>query len=481
MLTDGIQQPVTLLVMFIILLLLSWHLTLAVMVVLPALDGLLFSIATPLQQNARKQKKKTDDLSSRMTESLANIRLVKAFGAEAIEIYKFRQRQLTLFRYMMARRMAKFGSGPLMEFLATVAMGGAILLGGWMTLSSPPQISFPNYAAFLLALRGFYKPVKNLADVTNKYQVAKVSADRMQEMLRLEPKLLDDPDPLSFERLERDIEFRDVSFSYGKGRVLEGIELRVKAGERVAFAGHSGYGKTNMINLLVRLIDPYEGQVLVDGIDLRRYRIADWRRRLANVTQDTFLFDDTVANNIAYGADGLEGLDIKKNESGVIADYARAQEAARAANAHDFIMELEGGKGYKTQIGPGGSRLSGGQRQRIAIARAIYRNPKILILDEATSALDSQSQSLVQSALTRLMEGRTTFVVAHRISTIRTVDCIYMLDSGRIAESGTHQQLVAAGGLYAAMVSRAHGGVIDGTEDKRENESSLQPSFEEFD
>ena len=444
LMSDGVQQPITLVCMFALLLFLSVKLTLGVMLVLPVVGVLLFIFARILRKNTRKQKKKADQLSSSLTESLTNIRLVKAFGTEEVEIGKFQKRWLALFKYMMARRMTKFGSSPLMESIGAVAVGGVILTGSWMITSG--EMSFPDFLIFNFTLSRFYRPLKNLATLTNKWQIARVSAERMIGMLEMRPQLREEPNPLPFERLREGIELRQVSFSYGGSEVLRAVNLHVPAGGRVAFAGPSGSGKTTLVNLVARLFDPREGAVLVDGIDLRKYRVADWRRRLAIVTQDTYLFDDTVAANIAYGTDAV--------------DMERIEAAARAANAHEFIAGLEGGKGYATPVGPGGSRLSGGQRQRLAIARAIYRDPEILILDEATSALDTQSQALVQEALGRLMAGRTTFVVAHRISTIRDVDCIYVLSGGRVVESGSHGDLLARGGLYAGLVSQSEAGVL---------------------
>jgi subfamily B ATP-binding cassette protein MsbA len=440
LMSDGIQQPITLVTMFSILMFLSWQLTLGVMLILPVIGGLLYYFARVLRKNTRKQKEKSDELSSSLTESLSNIRLVKAFGTEKLEIAKFHERSMALFRYIMARRLVKFGSSPLMELLGSLAVGGVILFGGWMILSTPPRMKFEDYIIYLFTLSRFYGPIKKLASLTNKYQIARVSCERMIEMMGLRPKLGDNPDGARFERVREAIEFHNVGFSYGKESVLKNVSLRVPAGSRVAFAGPSGSGKTTLINLLVRLFDPREGRIVVDGMDLREYRLRDWREHLAIVTQDTYLFEDTIANNIAYGS--------------ATVDRPRIEAAARAANAHEFIMDFAGARGYDTPVGPVGSRLSGGQRQRIAIARAIYRDPKVLILDEATSALDSQSQFLVQEALGRLMEGRTTFVIAHRISTIRDVDCIYVLGGGGgIAESGTHDDLIAQGGLYAALAT----------------------------
>jgi ABC-type multidrug transport system fused ATPase/permease subunit len=444
LLSDGIQQPITILAMFAMLLYIDWHLTLGVLVVLPFIGGLLYYFARVLRKNTRKQKKQADQLSSALTESLNNIRLIKAFGTEDFEAEKYHVRSVELFKVMMARRTAKFGASPLMEFLGMCAMGIVLLAGGYMLTTG--KIQFDNLLIFFGALTRFYRPVRQLATMNNKYQIAKVSAERMGEMLGLIPHIQDRSDALPFKQVGQSIEFRDVSFSYAEKEILHGISFHVAAGHSVAFAGPSGAGKTTLVNMLARLFDPSEGAILIDGIDLRCYKINDWRRQLAIVTQDTFLFDDTIAANIAYGEDDP--------------DLKRIEESSRAANAHEFIMTLDGGLGYMTRIGPGGMRLSGGQRQRIAIARALYRDPKILILDEATSALDAQSQALVQEALSRLMVGRTTFIVAHRISTIRNVDCIYVLSQGRVVESGSHDDLVNQGGLYARLARQGGHGTV---------------------
>ncbi len=436
MLSAGVQQPVQIATMFGMLCYLDWNMTKWVLVVVPIVGGILYYFARTLRKNTRKEKSKADQLSSNMTESLTNIRLVKAFGTEKIEIGKFHKRTQELFRYMMARRIAKFASGPIMEWLGACTLGCVALIGVFRIAHA--DLKLPMFIAYLYALSQLYKPLKGLATVVNKYQIARVSCERMLAMMAMNPTLREADAPLAFEKLKDVIEFDAIGFRYENKQILEGISLRVEAGRRVAFVGPSGAGKTTLVNMLARLFDPSQGHILIDGIDLRRLRIADWRSRLAIVTQENVLFDDTIANNVAYGSPTV--------------DLERIEACARAANAHDFITELDGGKGYQTVVGPTGARLSGGQRQRLAIARALYRDPQILILDEATSSLDSHSQALVQEALARLMVGRTTFVIAHRISTIRDVDCIYVINDGRIIESGTHDELMGLHGYYSSLV-----------------------------
>ena len=465
LLSDMIQQPVKMVCVLGYMLWLSPTLTLGVLVVVPVVGGLLYYFARVIRKNTKKQKKKADQLSATLTESLNNIRLVKVFGTEDGEVAKFHFRSMELFRYLMARRIAKFGSAPLMEFLGTVSTGCVLIGGAWMIFHPDRLIEPDAFFTFCLALFSLYRPLKNVASITNKYQVARVSAERMLDMLALRPDVRESPDAQPFQRLNREIEFRNLGFRYDKKEILSDIRIRVPVGTSVALVGPSGAGKTTLVNMLARLFDPTDGAILIDDVDLRRLHMDDWRTALAIVTQETVLFDDTVANNIAYGSGE--------------ADMERVAAAARAANAHDFIERLDGGKGYATRVGPSGVRLSGGQRQRLAIARAIYRDPQVLILDEATSSLDAKAQTEVQKALGQLMVGCTTFVIAHRISTIRHVDCIYVLDRGRLIESGSHDELVAAGGMYSRMVASVGLLENDSPEDATEDPTELieKPEF----
>jgi len=442
LLSDGIQQPLMLAGYSIALVYISPKLTLITVAILPPIAGLLYHFNSVLRKNTKKQKKKADELTSSIAESLYNIRLVKAMGTEEREIEKYLHRSNALFRYIMNRRIVKFASGPIMEVIGTLAACGVILLGGYMILGTTRaagSLEPTSFFIYLFLLTRFYRPLKALSATTMRYQVARVSAERIQEMMAFTPSVREAPDARPFTELREGVEVRDVTLRYKDRPILRRVCLNIPRGRVVALVGPSGAGKTTIANLIPRLIDPEAGQVLLDGVDLRQFRLDDLRRRIGIVTQQTILFDDTVANNIMYGStDGAE-------EPGAM---QRAVAAARLADAEDFIGRLDGGRGYATRIGPGGARLSGGQAQRIAIARALFRNPQILIFDEATSALDTQSQALVQEAINRALVNRTALIISHRLSTVRNADWIYVIDDGRIVEEGTHATLMAGRGTY---------------------------------
>jgi subfamily B ATP-binding cassette protein MsbA len=440
LLTSGIQHPITIIIMVTILFMTNARMTFHVMLIAPVIGGFLYHFARVIRKNTRKQKKQMDKLSSTLTEALTNIRLVKAFGTETHEIKKYRDQRIKLFKYVMARRVAKFGSAPVMEFITMTAVCMVILIGGY-TILTQREMQTPQFLLYLFALQKLHRPIKSLSNMNNKYQLARVSGERLTEMLSLQQKLQDKPDARPFRVLQDSIRYENVELNYGDVNILKGLNFEIDKGMTVAFAGPSGGGKTTLVNLLARLFDPTSGRIMIDGTDLRDLNSRDWRSRLAMVTQDTVLFDDTVTYNITYGTEGEPDLD-------------RVIEAAHAANAYDFILALNEGRGFATRLGTAGTSLSGGQRQRLAIARAIYMNPQVLILDEATSALDSKSQSLVHSALDNFMKERTTLIIAHRISTLRHADRIYILDDGTIDEFGTHDELVASGGYYASMVTK---------------------------
>lgn len=434
-----LQQVIQLAFIISFLFVLNTRLTLiAFIALLPAMVLLVF-FAKSLKKVTRKQKKKNDALSALANESLQNITLIKALNTEEREKKKFHRQNRKIFELEMKRRVAKFAASPLMVFLGTIGLGGILILGGYVVLDRE-AMDASTFILYLAALGQLYRPLKMMGNANVTWQTAKVGSERIQEIMRLTPKVLDPPEdlpPVKPEVFQDALKVENVTFAYQDKVVLENTNLHVPKGAVVAIVGRSGSGKSTLANLLLRFYDPQQGQITLDGTDIRHIRLRDLRSFFGIVSQQTILFDDTIANNIAYGTDEP--------------DSARVEKAARMANAHDFIMELDGGKGYDSPVGPGGGRLSGGQRQRIAIARAFYRDPEILVLDEATSALDNESEAAVQQALRELMAHRTVIVIAHRLSTVMHADNIVVLHNGRIVEQGRHSELLEQNGHYANL------------------------------
>ena len=435
LLTDAIQAPLRVVFLLLVLLILNFPLTLVSGLVLPFAAIPLVYFARAVRTVTRRSKRQADLLTSATEESLRNFQVIKCFQSEEVEAQRFAKHNLKLFYYFLKRRIARFGASPLMEVLGAIGGSAVLLIGGYLVLAG--QMQFSALMVYLLTSSQFYAPLKKLSRINSVIQAGRVSAERILEMLRIEPGMRDTPDALSLDRIRQGIAFRDVTFVYDDQPVLHDLTFSVPIGRTVAIVGQSGAGKTTLACLLLRLFDPQKGRIEIDGRDLRQYRLADLRRRFAMVTQETVLFNDTVARNIAY----------PDKEP----DMERVERAARLANAHDFILQLDGAEGYQTVIGQAGQFLSGGQRQRVAIARAIYRDPDVLVLDEATSALDEKSQTLVQEAINNLLRGRTAFIIAHRLSTVRNAEEILVLDGGQLVERGTHDELVRRGGAYAAL------------------------------
>jgi len=430
-----IKNPLLIIAYLAIAIYLSWSLTLIALVVAPFSMGIIGWIGLKLKKESTISQERMANLTSLLQETVAGQRVVKAFAMEEFEVRKFgaeaHRYYETLLRITRTRNLAS----PLTEFLGTMIAVGILWFGGQQVLAGR-MLSPEEFMGFLVIVFSLMQPVKELSSVHNRIQEAMAAAERIFEVLDLEPAVQSRPGAIKLTEFREAIELRGVSFSYGReAEVLRDLSLTIPKGNILAIVGPSGAGKSTLVDLIPRFYDPTEGAIFLDGVDLREIEIGHLRRLMGIVAQETILFNDTVRNNIAYG------LSSKPLEEIV--------EAARIANAHDFISQLP--EGYDTNIGERGIALSGGQRQRLAIARAVLKNPPILILDEATSALDTESELLVQQAIERLMRNRTSFVIAHRLSTILRADRIIVLEKGRMVQQGVHDELVAQPGLYQKL------------------------------
>jgi subfamily B ATP-binding cassette protein MsbA len=388
-----------------------------------------------LRRLATTGQERTADMSTALQETLTGIRIVKGFTREAAEDRRFARVNEAYFRAWMKSTQVSAFTSPVLETVGVLGVAGIIWYGGWQVMHG--TMTSGTFFSFLTAVFLMYNPVKRLASANNSIQQALSAAERVFAVLDVPTEAAQDTGVRDLDGVRSAIELRDVSFRYEgvETWALQDISLTVKAGEVLALVGSSGAGKTTLVNLIPRFYDPTKGAILIDGVDLREIRLAALRRQIGIVSQETLLFDDTVRHNIAYGRDDV-------TDDAII-------EAARAAYAHDFIMRMP--NGYDTLIGENGVKLSGGERQRLAIARALLRNPPILILDEATSSLDTESERMVQMALANLMKGRTTFVIAHRLSTVQRASRIVVLAGGRIVEIGRHEDLLAGAGTYQRL------------------------------
>jgi subfamily B ATP-binding cassette protein MsbA len=368
-----------------------------------------------------------------LTEGVRGYRVVKAFGMEEFEAVRFRQATRRHLRVNLRAQVLAHASGPVVESLAVLGSAALLVYAGNAIRAG--ELTAPELIKFLTTLLMMYDPVRKLNKVNLILQEAAAAGERVSRIMAVPDEIAERPGARTLDTVREAVRYEKVSFAYEEQPVLKDIDLTIRAGEIVALVGNSGAGKTTLVNLLPRFFDPDRGRVTIDGIDIRDLRLASLRGLVGLVTQETVLFNDTVRNNIAYGRSDLP--------------LERVREAAAAAYADEFIMQMPGG--YDTVIGEGGLRLSGGQRQRLAIARALLKNAPILILDEATSQLDSQSEALVQKALGNLMQGRTTLVIAHRLSTVTRADRIVVMEAGKIVEEGNHGELLAMGGTYKRL------------------------------
>jgi ATP-binding cassette, subfamily B, bacterial MsbA len=435
-----LKQPLLIIVFLGMAFALSWKLTLLAFVVFPIILLLVSGIGLRLYKQSGLMQEKMADITSVLQETISNVKVVKAFAMEEFENNKFRRETRSYFRTILHVTRIRNLAGPSTELLSVIAGAAIIWYGGRQVLITG-EMKPAEFLGFLFAIFQLMPPVKELSSVHNRMQEFAAAGKRIFEILDMKPEIHNAPDAVPLNGISREIEFRDVCFGYTSEeneprQVLSHVNIRVKKGEVVAIVGPSGGGKTTMVDLIPRFYDPTDGAVLIDGVDIRKLDVRSLREQIGIVTQETILFNDSVRNNIAYGISKCPDDKIR--------------EAAKAANALAFIEAMP--NGFETMIGDRGVKLSGGQRQRLSIARALLKNPPLMILDEATSALDSESEILVQEAIERLMQNRTSFVIAHRLSTIRNADRILVLEQGCIVQEGRHVELMKqTNGLYRKL------------------------------
>lgn len=430
------KNPIMIIACLATMFAISWQLTVFVLILLPMAGFIMGRVGKSLKRKSLDQQNQWGVLMSNIEECLGGLRIIKAFNAEEKVKDRFHRENQTFYR--LSNRIARRQSlaHPMSEFLGTMAIAIVLWFGGSLILGGNSTLNASEFIYYMVIFYTIINPAKDLSKAMYSIQKGLASMERVDKILGAQNPIRDPENPKTITTLKGSISYDNISFAYGDKEVLHDVSLEIPAGSTVALVGQSGSGKSTMADLLPRFYDVNAGSIKVDGTDIRDMRVHDLRSFMGNVNQEAILFNDTFYNNITFGVEH--------------ATREQVEQAARVANAHEFIMASE--NGYDTNIGDRGCRLSGGQRQRISIARAILKNPPLLILDEATSALDTESEQLVQQALDRLMEGRTTLVIAHRLSTIKNADLICVLHEGRIVEKGTHQELIELNGYYKHLV-----------------------------
>ena len=430
------KSPIMILVYLVTMFGISWKLTLFALIFMPISGILISRIAKVLKHAAKRGKGQLSDLMNVLEETLGGMRIVQAFNAQDAFNQKFDHHNRTYLEVMTRLYKREFLGSPMSEFISIVVIAVLLGIGGAIIFSDGSWMDGELFLGYLVIFSQIIQPARALSDGILRLNKGAASIDRIQEILHAESGVKEAEQPVPFGAFENEVTFDNIGFSYGDKKVIDGVSFSIQKGQTVALVVPSGGGKSTLANLLARFYDVDRGSVAIDGKDLKSISLQDLRRQLGIVTQDSILFNDSVRNNIGLGHTEI--------------DDDRVEQAAGIANALEFIEQLEGRMDFN--VGDGGNKLSGGQKQRISIARAVYANPPILILDEATSALDTESEKLVQAAISELMKGRTSLVIAHRLSTIRQADKILVIEGGKITQSGTHEELIQLGGTYKKLV-----------------------------